>query len=85
METGRAGRLIGLGQRIARAQKTSCGVERVAVLLTTACPRPCVPMMEKTDINSRRYVEEESLTFRPLPPTDMREHEAIAAELRAGL
>jgi histidine triad (HIT) family protein len=44
-----------------------------------------VPMWEKTDITSRRYIVEERLTFRSLPSPPENELVATAAALREAL
>jgi len=82
-----AARVVQLGQRIARAQKERYGVERVAFFFTATDLPPVhahvVPMVEKTDLTSRRYIAEESVTFRPLPRETPEALAATAAELRA--
>lgn len=81
-----AARLMQLGQRIARAQKQRYGVERVGFLLTGGdvphVHAHLVPMVEKTDLTSRRYIQEQTLTFRALPPTTPDTLTEIASELR---
>ena len=61
-------RIIHLGQRLARALKTLYGVPRVAFLFSGGdhahAHAHVIPMHEKTDITSRRYIAEETLTFR---------------------
>jgi histidine triad (HIT) family protein len=42
-------------------------------------------MHEKTDITSRRYIAEETLTFRSVGRAPSEELAAIAAQLRSGL
>lgn len=63
--------IITMGQQIARAQKALTGAPRVAFFFTGGdiphVHAHVTPMMEKTDITSRRYIAEEKLTFRPLP------------------
>ena len=85
-----AARITGLGQRIARLQKSRYGVERVAFFFTGTdvahAHAHVVPMVEKTDVTSRRYIAESDLTFRP-PPREPDERLAgtarsLAAELR---
>jgi histidine triad (HIT) family protein len=67
-----------LGQRIAIALKRLYGVPRVAFLFTGGdvahLHAHVVPMHEKTDITSRRYIVEDHVTFRAMP-------EAAAGEL----
>ncbi len=60
-----------LGQKLAAAMKRRYGVPRVAFLFTGGdvmhVHAHVVPMLEKTDITSRRYFAEEALTFRGMP------------------
>ena len=77
--------IIVLGQRIARCQKTLFSVERVAFLFTggdiSHAHCHLVPMVEKTDITSQRYIKESNLTFQSLPRLRDAEQKAIAAQL----
>ena len=61
-------RVIHLGQRLSRAMKSLYGVPRVAFLFSGGdhahAHAHVVPMHEKTDITSRRYIAEESLFTR---------------------
>jgi histidine triad (HIT) family protein len=81
--------VMALGQKIARAQKRLYGVSRVAFLFTGGdvahAHAHVVPMVEKTDITSRRYIKEETLTFAALPNPGVEELESVAAELRSAL
>jgi histidine triad (HIT) family protein len=78
-----------LGQRLAKVQKALFNVERVAFLFTGGdvahAHAHLVPLVEKTDITSRRYIEEPKLTFRALPHPGNGALEEIAAKLAAGL
>jgi len=82
-------RIIHLGQRLARALKTLYGVPRVAFLFSGGdhahAHAHVIPMHEKTDITSRRYIAEETLTFRSVARAPSNELSAIAAQLRGGL
>ena len=84
-----AAHVLILGQRIARVQKRLYGVERVAFLFSGGdvphAHAHVVPMHEKTDITSARYIEEAGLTFRPLPAAPPEERAAIARELGTAL
>ena len=65
-----------LGQRLARALKRLYRVPRVAFAFTGSdvahTHAHVVPMYEATDITSRRYIVEETLTFRGMPnPPDL--------------
>ena len=84
-----AGEIMALGQKIASAQKQLYHVERVAFLFTGGdiahVHAHVVPMVDKTDITSRRYIKEELLTFTSMPRVNGEELEAVAAELRGAL
>jgi len=78
-----------LGQRLARAMKRLYGVERVAFLFTGGdhahAHAHLLPMHEKTDITSRCYIAEETLTFRPTPRASVEELADTAERLRREL
>jgi histidine triad (HIT) family protein len=84
-----ASRIIHLGQRLSRVMKALYGVPRVAFLFTGGdhahAHAHVVPMHEKTDITSRRYIAEGTLTFRDMPRATSEELAATAAQLRSGL
>ena len=84
-----ASRIIHLGQRLSRAMKSLYGVERVAFALTGGdhahVHAHVVPMQEKTDITSRRYIVEETLTFRSMPRASDADLASSATALRAAL
>jgi histidine triad (HIT) family protein len=84
-----ASRIVHLGQRLSRAMKMLYGVERVAFLFTGGdhahAHAHVVPMHEKTDITSRRYIAEETLTFRSTPRVSAEELTAAAAQLRQAI
>ncbi|HZF32414.1 MAG TPA: HIT family protein [Candidatus Angelobacter sp.] len=84
-----ASRIIHMGQRLSRAMKALYGVPRVAFLFTGGdhahAHAHVVPMHDKTDITSRRYIVEENLTFRSTPRASTDELAATAAKLRAAL
>jgi len=81
--------LFALGQEIATAMKRLFGVERVAFCFTGGdiahAHAHVVPLHEKTDITSRQYIAEETLTFRDAPPAPAAELARNAANLRQGL
>jgi histidine triad (HIT) family protein len=81
-----AGEIVVLAQKIARAQKRLYRVERVAFLFAGGdiahVHAHVVPMMEKTDITSRRYIKEEVLTFAPTAQASHEELNAVAIELK---
>jgi histidine triad (HIT) family protein len=78
--------IVLLGQKLAVALKRLYRVPRVAFLFTGGdiahVHAHVVPMWEKTDITSRRYIAEERLTFRSLPCPPETELVATAAALR---
>ena len=82
-------RIALLGRRIARAQKRMTGVERVAFMFSGGdvphVHAHIFPMVEKTDITSRRYIAEEVVTIRPIPRADDSDLAATVRELRASL
>ena len=80
---------MALGQRMAKAQKAVLDVERVAFVCTGGdlphAHAHLVPMVETTDITSRRYIEEATVTFRALPSPGERELASMALRLRNAL
>lgn len=80
---------LAVGQKLARAMRRTLKVPRVAFLLTGGdiahVHAHLVPIHDKTDITSRRYIVEETLTFRSLPPASDEELARIATDLRRGL
>ncbi len=81
-----AARVVLVGQRVAKALKRLSGVPRVAFLFTGGdvahAHAHLVPMHEKTDITSRRYIAEERLTFRSTPEALEGELAEVATRLR---
>jgi histidine triad (HIT) family protein len=86
---GTADRIVHLGRRLARAMKLLYGVPQVAFMFTGGdlphAHAHVVPMHEKTDITSRRYIVEDDLTFRPTPRAAPDELAETAARLRQAL
>mgnify|MGYP000483558511 CR=1 FL=1 len=86
---GLALRITTLGQKIARSLKALYGVPRVAFLFTGGdiphVHAHVVPLVEGTDITSRRYIAEPDLTFRNTPRADDAELAETAARIRAAL
>ncbi len=84
-----ADRVLALGQKIAKAQKQLYGVERVAFLFAGGdiphAHAHLVPMVEKTDITSRQYIKEDTVTFQPIPDATPQELETVATELKEAL
>ncbi len=60
-----------LGQELAVTQKKVLGVERVAFQYSGGdvahAHAHLIPLVEKYDVTSRRYIEQEVITFRPMP------------------
>jgi histidine triad (HIT) family protein len=81
--------IVLFGQELATAMKRLYRVPRVAFLFTGGdiahVHAHVVPMLEKTDITSRRHIAEERLTFRSLPCPPETELVATAAALRKAL
>ena len=84
-----ARRVLTLGQKVAKAQKRLYGVERVAFLFTGGdiphAHAHLVPMVEKTDVTSRQYIKEATVTFEPVPTATPQELELVASELKSAL
>ena len=78
-----------MGQKIARALKRLYRVPRVAFLFSGAdiahVHAHVVPMLEKTDITSRRYIVEDAVTFRAMPQASDVELASSAEALRMAL
>jgi histidine triad (HIT) family protein len=68
--------VMGVAQRLAPVLRASFQVERVGLFFTGVdiahAHAHVVPMVEPTDVTSRRYIAQETLTFRPaaLAPPD---------------
>ncbi|MEM7544009.1 MAG: HIT family protein [Pseudomonadota bacterium] len=84
-----AAHVLHVGQQIARIQKRLYGVDRVAFLFSGGdiphVHAHLVPMVEKTDITSARYIAETDLTFRALPEMSEAELAEIAHEMRSAM
>jgi histidine triad (HIT) family protein len=81
--------IVALGQRLATAMKRPYGVPRVAFLFSGGdvahVHAHVVPMHEKTDITSRRYIVEEAITFRDMPRASDSELVETASKLSSSL
>lgn len=77
------------GQRLGKAIKKLYGVQRVGLMFTGTdvahTHAHIVPLVETTDLTSRRYIAEESLTFRPLEVAAPDDLQKTAAKLKAAL
>lgn len=84
-----AARIMVLGQKIARVQKQVYGVSRVAFMCTGTdvehAHAHLVPMVKGDDVTSRRYIVEETVTYRAIAMPPAEELAATAADLRARL
>lgn len=84
-----AANIVALGQRLAKRMKARYGAPRVGFAFTGIdVPHThahVIPMMEATDLTSRRYIAEERLTFRLTPRADDAELASMAAVMRAEL
>ena len=80
---------VAVGQSLAHAMKRILKVPRVAFLFTGGdiahVHAHAVPIHEPTDITSRRYIVEETVTFRSLPPASDAELASTACDLRGAL
>src|SRR5262245_43358910 len=78
--------IVRLGQRLAVAMKRLYRVPLVAFVFTGGdiahAYAHVVPMHEKTDITSRRYIVEDVVTFRDAPRASDADLAACAVELR---
>ena len=81
--------IVTVGQKLARAMKRTLHVPRVAFLFTGGdiahVHAHAVPIHDETDITSRRYIMEETVTFRCLPCASDRELARTASDLRRAL
>lgn len=74
-----------LGQKLALAQKKVFGVERVAFQYSGGdiahAHAHLIPLVEKDDVTSRRYISEDKVTYRPMPNSGRGELQAIAGRI----
>ena len=81
--------ILHLGQRLARVQKRLYAVSRVAFMFTGGdiphAHAHLIPLVEKTDITSRRYIVERKLTWQALPRPNSAALRETAAALADGL
>jgi len=84
-----AAAILHLGQRLAGVLKALYGVRRVGFLFTGGdiphVHAHLVPLVEGSDITSRRYIAEEKITFRSTPRVPDPELAATATRLRGAL
>jgi histidine triad (HIT) family protein len=81
--------VMSVAQRLAPALRTSFGVQRVGLFFTGVdiahAHAHIVPMVEPTDITSRQYIAEQTLTFRPAPLATNAELDGAAELIRSAL
>jgi histidine triad (HIT) family protein len=84
-----ASRIIILGQRLARILKSKNGVSRAAFLFTGGdiahAHAHVLPVIEPTDITSRRCIADDDISFRPIPRPSDEELGKVALDLRQAL
>lgn len=86
---GLAGAIVTFAQKLGRAAKRLYGVQRVGFMFTGTdvahAHAHVVPMVEATDLTSRRYIAEDKLTFRALEQAAAQELAEAASKLKAAL
>jgi histidine triad (HIT) family protein len=84
-----AAEIVQLGQKLAGALKRIWGVRRVGFLFTGGdvehVHAHVVPLVAGTDITSRRYIAEETITFRNMPQVPDAELAETAVRIRSAL
>ena len=84
-----ANEVMRVAQRLAPALRASFQVERVGLFFTGVdiahAHAHVVPMVEPTDVTSRQYIAEETLTFRPAALAPAAELDAAAELIKRGL
>lgn len=84
-----ADEVMRVAQRLAPVLRRCFGVERVGVFFSGVdiahAHAHVVPMVEPTDVTSRQYFAEETLTFRPAPLAPAAELDASAELIRSAL
>ncbi len=78
-----------LGQKLAAAQKKVFGVERVAFQYSGGdlahAHAHLIPLVEKHDVTSLRYIQQREITFNPMPNPGNRELRTIAGRIADAL
>lgn len=86
---GVAARIVSLAQRFAGVAKRTYNVARVGFMFTGVhiahAHAHVIPMVEDTDITSRRYIVEDQITFRDPDVIPSDQLEQVARKLRAAL
>ncbi|MEO5882259.1 MAG: HIT family protein [Caldimonas sp.] len=84
-----ANEVMNVAQRLAPAIRASFQVERVGLFFTGVdiphAHAHVVPMVEPTDVTSRRYIAQETLTFRPAALAPAAELDAAAELIKRAL
>ena len=78
-----------LGQKLAVAQKRVFDVERVAFQYSGGdvahAHAHLIPLVAKHDVTSRRYIEQEAITFKPMPNPGNNELRTFARQIAEAL
>jgi histidine triad (HIT) family protein len=89
MPPGLAARVLHLGQRLAKAQKGLYGVARAGFVFSgndvAHAHAHVIPLHDRTDVTSRRYIAETELTFVGRPAASEAEMARVAAALMEAL
>jgi histidine triad (HIT) family protein len=84
-----ASEMMSVAQRLAPVLRANFNVGRVGLFFTGVdiahAHAHVVPMLEPTDITSRQYIAEQTLTFRPAPLVPAVELDASAALIKSAL
>lgn len=84
-----AAKILSLGQKIARVHKQLYGVSRVAFMFTGGdvahAHAHLVRIVKGDDVTSRRYIVEETVTYRAIPMPSPPELQASASDIRTAL
>lgn len=84
-----AAEILGVARELAPILRRRYEAKRVGFMFTGTdvahAHAHVVPMVEPTDVTSRRYIAEENLTFGPAPRMPDEELAAVAAEISAAL
>ena len=84
-----AAEIFSVAQRLAPILRQHYSAQRVGFMFTGTdvahAHAHVVPMVENTDLTSRRYIAEEQLTFRPAPRADAEELKETARRIQEAL
>ena len=89
LPTDVANEVMGVAQRLAPALRAGFEVERIGLFFTGVdiahAHAHVVPMVEPTDVTSRQYIAEQTLTFRPPAMASAAELDAAAELIKRAL